>query len=72
MDVIRSSETSVRIRTRRRYVPEDGNIRNFRFENVILYLVKIILFRMKSRNNTKILEYNWEEIENGGSCYILN
>jgi hypothetical protein len=27
MEVMRSSETSVHIRTKRRYTPEDGNIR---------------------------------------------
>jgi hypothetical protein len=29
-----SSETSVHIRTTRRYIPEDGNIRNYRWENL--------------------------------------
>jgi hypothetical protein len=30
MEVISSSETSVHIRTTRRYIPEDGNIHNYR------------------------------------------
>jgi hypothetical protein len=34
MDVIRSSETSVHIRTTRCYIPEDGDIRNYRRENL--------------------------------------
>jgi hypothetical protein len=31
------SETSVHIRTTRRYVPEDGNIHNHRYENLKFY-----------------------------------
>jgi hypothetical protein len=37
MEVIRSSETSVHMRITRRYVPEHGNIRNYRCENVKFY-----------------------------------
>jgi hypothetical protein len=33
-----SSETSVHIRTSRRYVPEDDNIHNYRYENLTSYI----------------------------------
>jgi hypothetical protein len=35
MEVIRSSATSVHIQTTRRYIPEDGNVRNY-MNDVIL------------------------------------
>jgi hypothetical protein len=34
MEVICSSETSGRIRTTRRYITDDGNIHNYRCENL--------------------------------------
>jgi hypothetical protein len=39
MEVIRSSETLVYIRTKRRYIPEDGRIHNYRCENLKSYTV---------------------------------
>jgi hypothetical protein len=36
-DVIRSSETSVHIRTTRRHIPEDVNIHNDRYDNLKAY-----------------------------------
>jgi hypothetical protein len=38
MEVIRSSETSVHIRTKRRDIPEDINVHNYRCENLIYYI----------------------------------
>jgi protein tyrosine phosphatase len=37
MEAICSSETSVYIWTTRRYIPEDGNIQNYRYENIKSY-----------------------------------
>jgi hypothetical protein len=37
MEVIRSSETSVHVRTTLRYMPEDGNFYNYRYENLISF-----------------------------------
>jgi hypothetical protein len=39
MEVTRSNETSVHIRTTRRYNPEYGNIRNYRWENPKSYYI---------------------------------
>jgi hypothetical protein len=38
MEAVRFSETSVHMRTTRRYIPEDGNFHNHRFENLKLYI----------------------------------
>jgi hypothetical protein len=37
MEVICSSGTSVNIRTTRRYIPENGNFQNYRWENLKSY-----------------------------------
>jgi hypothetical protein len=39
MEVIHYSETSVHRRTTRSYIPEDGNIHNYRYENLKSYNV---------------------------------
>jgi hypothetical protein len=38
MEVICSSETSVHVRTTRRYIPEDGDFHNYRCENLKSYI----------------------------------
>jgi hypothetical protein len=43
MELIDSSETSVHIRTTRSYIPEDGNIYNYRCENLKSYENKAVL-----------------------------
>jgi hypothetical protein len=37
MEVICPSETSVHILTTRRYISEDGDVRNYRYENLASY-----------------------------------
>jgi hypothetical protein len=49
MEAVRSSETCVRIRTTRRYISQDGNIHNYRYENLISYDV-IGILRLKLMN----------------------
>jgi hypothetical protein len=44
MEVIRSSETSVHIRITRRYIPENGNIHNYFYENLKSCILNIILY----------------------------
>jgi hypothetical protein len=39
---MRPSETSVHIRTTRRYIPEDGNIHNYRCENLKSYINRLM------------------------------
>jgi hypothetical protein len=61
MEVIRSSETSVHIRTTRRYIPEDWSIRNYRCEN----LKSCISLRHLQQNNFMLtsltsIQKRWE------------
>jgi hypothetical protein len=44
MEVIRSSETSVHIQTTQRHIPEDGNIHNYRCENLKSYTMFFIVW----------------------------
>jgi hypothetical protein len=41
MEVTRSSESSVHIRTTWRYIPGNENIYNYRFENVKSYILEL-------------------------------
>jgi hypothetical protein len=42
IEVIRSSEISVRIETTRCYIPEDGNFYNYRCENLRSYMTEVM------------------------------
>jgi hypothetical protein len=49
MEAIRSSETSVHIRSTRRHIPEDGILHSHRRENLISYNIKLDLQEGRSK-----------------------
>jgi hypothetical protein len=60
MHVIRSSETSVRIRTTRCYIPEVNNVHNYRYENlkscILLGRRQLVICFCITRNMVDILK----------------
>jgi hypothetical protein len=56
-EVISSSETSVQVPTTRRYVLEDGNIHNYRCENLKSYIIRDNFnYKQPVSNTTNILK----------------
>jgi hypothetical protein len=55
MEVIHSSETSVHIRTIRRYILEEGNLHNYRCQNLKSYIYYHIRFRIFTAISVQII-----------------